>query len=96
MVLGPLRWKKVENFKMESPIDKNEIGAEMYRLITECYPIGRSITGDGVRETLKLVSDIIPLETFEVPSGTQVFDWEIPEEWDIKTRRILKIHLGKR
>ena len=42
------------------------------------------------------MSDTIPLETLEVPSGTQVFDWEIPEEWDIKTRCILKIHLGKR
>ena len=68
---------------MESPIDKDQIGAEMYRLISECYPICRSITGEGVRKTLKLVRDIIPLETHEVPTGTQVFDWEIPQEWNI-------------
>ena len=73
----------MENFKMKSPIDKNEVGAEMYRLISECYPICRSITGEGVRKTLKLVRDIIPLETHEVPTGTQVFDWEIPKEWNI-------------
>ena len=45
-------------------INENEIGAEMFRLISECYPICRSITGNGVRETLKLVSDIILLKTF--------------------------------
>ena len=68
---------------MKSTIDKNEVGAEMYRLISQCYPICRSITGEGVRKTLKLVRDIIPLETHEVPTGTQVFDWEIPKEWNI-------------
>ena len=69
---------------MEIPIVNQEIGTEMFQLISECYPICRSITGDGVRDTLKLVGNIIPIDTFEVPSGTKVFDWEIPKEWNIK------------
>jgi aminopeptidase-like protein len=55
----------------------------MYRLIAELYPICRSITGDGVRETLRRVQKEIPLELREVPTGTQVFDWTVPKEWNI-------------
>jgi aminopeptidase-like protein len=64
--------------------NKDEIGTEMFRLISGCYPICRSITGNGVRETLKKMREVIPLEKHEVPTGTQVFDWIIPEEWNIK------------
>jgi aminopeptidase-like protein len=56
----------------------------MYDLITELYPICRSITGDGVRRTLEIVERSIPLQTREVPSGTQVFDWTVPKEWNIR------------
>jgi aminopeptidase-like protein len=59
-------------------------GAVMYRLIEELYPICRSITGEGVRETLRRVQRLIPLELHEVPSGTQVFDWTVPKEWNIR------------
>ncbi len=55
----------------------------MYQFVAELYPICRSITGDGVRRTLELVGRTVPLETFEVPSGTQVFDWTVPKEWNI-------------
>jgi len=58
--------------------------AELYKYITELYPICRSITGDGTRETLRLISRHIPLEMHEVASGTKVLDWEIPKEWNIK------------
>lgn len=61
----------------------SELGQEMYQLVTELYPICRSITGDGVRRTLEIVGRHVPLETFEVPSGTQVFDWTVPKEWNI-------------
>jgi aminopeptidase-like protein len=54
------------------------------RLMTEMYPICRSITGDGVRRTLDLVEHFVPLERHEVPTGTQVFDWEVPREWNIR------------
>ena len=65
-------------------IDFDRAGSEMYALISELYPICRSITGNGVRETLKIISSHIPLRTYEIPTGTKVFDWEVPKEWNIK------------
>ena len=56
----------------------------MYALVRELYPICRSITGDGVRETLKRVGAHIALKVHEVPTGTQVFDWTVPKEWNIR------------
>jgi len=53
-------------------------------LMTELYPVCRSITGAGVRMTLERVAAGIPLEITEVPSGTPVFDWEVPREWNIR------------
>ncbi len=61
-----------------------DVGQEMYRLITELYPLCRSITGDGVRRTLHILQQHIPLTVHEVPSGTQVFDWTVPKEWNIQ------------
>ncbi len=58
-----------------------DVGHEMHRFIAELYPICRSITGEGVRETLRLIQKHIPLTVNEVPSGTQVFDWTVPKEW---------------
>lgn len=60
-----------------------ENGADLYSMMERMYPICRSITGNGVRETLKIVGEHIPVEIKEVPSGTQVFDWEVPDEWNI-------------
>ena len=57
---------------------------ELLELIHGLYPICRSITGDGVRQTLRLVAERIPLETREVPSGTQVLDWTVPDEWNAR------------
>src|SRR5258708_6864821 len=59
-------------------------GQAMMRLIQELYPICRSITGDGLRETLRLLQNQLPLELREVPTGTQVFDWTVPKEWNIR------------
>ena len=56
----------------------------MRRLIAELYPICRSITGEGLRETLRQRQSKIPLEMREVPTGTQVFDWTVPKEWNIR------------
>ena len=61
-----------------------ELGQEMHRLIADLYPICRSITGDGIRKTLQLVQRHIPLTIHEVPSGTAVFDWSVPKEWNIR------------
>lgn len=59
-------------------------GEAMHELAGELYPICRSITGDGVRQSLEIISQHIPLSVSEVPSGVQVFDWTIPKEWNIK------------
>ena len=59
-------------------------GKELYGLVEELYPICRSITGDGVRETLKKLEKHIPLTIHEVPTGTPVFDWTVPKEWNIR------------
>jgi len=53
-------------------------------LIEEIYPICRSITGNGVRETLARVGRQIPVEVHEVASGTRMFDWTVPPEWNIR------------
>jgi aminopeptidase-like protein len=56
----------------------------MYQLMTELFPICRSITGDGVRETLRIIQKHIPITLHEVPTGTKVFDWTVPNEWNIR------------
>jgi aminopeptidase-like protein len=61
-----------------------EAGGSMYELVERLYPICRSITGDGVRQTLNILSETIPLTQYEVPTGTRVFDWTIPKEWNIR------------
>ena len=59
-------------------------GAAIHALIRDLYPICRSITGDGMRQTLARLKKEIPIEVSEVPSGTQVFDWTVPREWNIR------------
>lgn len=68
---------------MES-VNTLEQGEEMYQLISRLYPICRSITGDGVRKSLAILQEYIPIGVHEVPTGTSVFDWTIPNEWNIK------------
>lgn len=67
---------------MEAEIENR--GAEMQRLMAELYPICRSITGDGVRRTLAIIGRELPLAVHELASGTAVFDWVVPREWNIR------------
>jgi aminopeptidase-like protein len=64
--------------------DTREVGRELHRFASELYPICRSITGDGIRRTLSMIGHRVPLKTFEVPTGTPVFDWTVPKEWNIQ------------
>jgi len=57
---------------------------ELDSYLKRLFPITRSITGNGNRETLKILQEIIPLEIKEYPSGQEVYDWTIPQEWNIK------------
>lgn len=66
------------------------IGKEIHDLAKELFPLNRSITGDGVRQTLKILKDIVPeLSINEVNSGTKVFDWVVPEEWRVNEAYII-------
>jgi aminopeptidase-like protein len=56
----------------------------MYALVEELYPICRSITGDGVRKTLEILTRHVPLTVHDVASGTNVLDWTVPKEWNIR------------
>ena len=69
---------------LASEINSANLTQEMDDLISELYPICRSITGDGVRRSLDILKRYIPLEVHEVPTGTKVFDWIIPKEWNIR------------
>ena len=63
--------------------------AGLWSLAERLYPICRSITGNGLRQTLAMLGECVPLQVTEVPSGTAVFDWEVPDEWNIESARIL-------
>ena len=61
-----------------------------YKLLKELFPINRSITGEGVRQTLKIIKREIPqLKLFKIESGTRCFDWTIPQEWNVNEAYIL-------
>ena len=62
----------------------SEIGRDLHDFAASLYPICRSITGDGIRGTLAMIQDLIPLTVHEVPSGLPVFDWKVPKEWNIR------------
>lgn len=64
--------------------DPEAVGAEAWRLVERLYPIPRSITGNGVRTTLGILGEHVPMEVHEVPTGTPVLDWTVPKEWNVR------------
>jgi aminopeptidase-like protein len=75
--------------------DEIGFGQKMYQLISELFPICRSITGEGFRRSLRILQQHIPLQLYEVPSGTAVYDWTVPREWNIRDA-YLKNEQGKK
>jgi len=69
---------------LRSQLNYDAVGRRIHDLAAELYPICRSITGDGLRQSLKIIQRVAPLDIHEVPSGTTVFDWTVPNEWTIR------------
>jgi aminopeptidase-like protein len=69
---------------LRAGLDSSAVGRDIFALMRELYPICRSITGNGFRQTLARLKKEIPINVTEVPSGTAVFDWTVPKEWNIR------------
>ena len=72
----PIDWNTVP--------DPSTVGQELVELTRELFPIPRSLTGRGVRDTLAVLAREVPIEIIETPSGTPVFDWIVPREWNLR------------
>jgi aminopeptidase-like protein len=81
------------SFTLPKPATESpELGQQLHAFVSELYPICSSITGNGLREVLRRISQRIPLQIQEVPSGTQVFDWTVPREWNIRDAFVRDSH----
>ena len=75
---------------MSMDIDQGLNGQQLHDLAKRLWPIHRSITGDGTRETLRILQEFLPdMKIHEVPSGTEVFDWTIPDEWNVRGAQLI-------
>jgi len=74
---------------MAEETNMERLGSRMYKLVERLFPICRSITGDGVRKTLKIIQEHAPIKIHEVPTGAEVFDWTIPKEWNINDAYVM-------
>lgn len=74
----------MENDRRAPHESGRETGQSLYHLVEELYPICRSITGDGVRQTLDILARYVPLERTELATGTPILDWTVPKEWNIR------------
>lgn len=75
--------KSLDISDFKKTINTNDASQEMFELIHKIYPLCRSITGNGLRDTLNMIQEHIPLKMYEIPTGTKVFDWTVPKEWNI-------------
>ena len=73
-----------------------ENGKTMYTLADRMFPICRSITGNGFRESLEMLREAVPeIKVYEVPTGTKAFDWTVPKEWNISGGGIYRLNGDK-
>jgi len=79
----------METTRVKAANTTSNIGDQMYQLIKELFPICRSITGNGVSQTLDIIKRDIPLIVHKIPTRTKVFDWEVPKEWNIRDAYIM-------
>jgi aminopeptidase-like protein len=70
--------------ELRQRLDSTAIGHELHSVVADLYPLCRSVTGDGLRETLRRLQGKVPLTLHEVPSGTAAYDWTVPKEWNIR------------
>jgi aminopeptidase-like protein len=93
----------MHSHERHTPHISHSVGAQMYRWASDLFPLCRSITGNGVRETLGYFKRLLPdLAIHEVPSGTKAFDWTVPEEWNINDayvadkagKRVIDFHVN--
>ena len=78
--------------QLPTTFDLSRTGREMIELARDLYPICRSITGEGVRSSLQILQQAVPLELHEVSTGTRVFDWTVPREWNIRDAYVKNQH----
>jgi aminopeptidase-like protein len=70
---------------VDKPVRRvRDVGDAAYELMGRLFPLCRSLTGAGLRETFAVLQEHLPLTITEIPSGTRVFDWTIPDEWTIR------------
>jgi aminopeptidase-like protein len=72
----PIAWEDTAN--------ADKVGEESLALMRELFPLPRSLTGEGVRQTLDVLGREVPLDIVETPTGTPVFDWTVPDEWNLR------------
>ena len=78
--------------QLSTTYDLSRTGREMLELARDLYPICRSITGEGIRASLQILQQFVPLELHEASTGTRVFDWTVPREWNIRDAYVKNRH----
>ena len=81
-------WRMIKKVFMKTN-EFADMQTELERYFDRLWPICRSLTGNGVRDSLRILSEIVPMQLHEIPSGTQVLDWTIPNEWNIQEAYII-------